>query len=84
MFKGNRILAEKVKGMTINKINHVARQQINVSTFAKDQMPTIAGDNKQWKRVVRPPDVKELKQNKILGQQQSMSGYLVSLQLVVT
>ena len=54
MFKGKRILAEEV--MMNNKKLHGKRQQINGSTCAEDQIPTIAGDNKQWKRVVRLPD----------------------------
>ena len=65
IFKGNRILAEKVMVMNDNKKLYGTRQQINGSTFAEDQMPTIAGVNKQWKKVVRLPDANELKQNNI-------------------
>ena len=65
MFKGKRIRAEEVTVMMKNKKLHGKRQQINGSTFGEDQMPTIAGDNKQWKRVVRPPNANELEQNNI-------------------
>ena len=65
MFKGNRIPAEKVMSMMIDKKLCGARQQINGSTFAKDQMPTITGDNKERKRVVRPPNAEDRKQTNI-------------------
>ena len=65
MFKGKRIAEEKVKGMMNDKKLRGGRQQINGSTFAKDQMPTITNDNKHWKSVVRPPDANELKQNNV-------------------
>ena len=45
MFKGKRIAEEKLKGMMNDKKLHDGRQQINVSTFAKVQMPTITNDN---------------------------------------
>ena len=46
MFKDKRIAEEKVKVMMNDKKLHGGRQQINGSTFTKDQMPTITGDNK--------------------------------------
>ena len=62
MFKGNMVTAENVMSMMIFKKLCGVRQHINGSTFAKDQMPTTTGDNKQWKRVVRPPNAEERKQ----------------------
>ena len=47
--------------MMIDKKLCGVRQQINGSTFAKDQMSTVAGDNKRWNRVVRPPNSDDTK-----------------------
>ena len=65
MFRDETITTEKVKVMMNDKKLHGGRQQINGSTFAKDQMPTITNDNKHWKSVFRPPDANELKQNNV-------------------
>ena len=61
LFNGNTITVPEVMAMMIDKKLCGARQQINDSTFANNQTPTITGENKRWNRVVRPPNLEDRK-----------------------